>query len=151
MFPIAGVIGALAGVAGGMLAGAGIQRATEEKLRQLRRQRDEAVGKATAIAGASGAEMTSSAIQLHLTKMRQQFDLAADQVNQAATGAQMNSWISTMGNFASSFAGNLGGMGSDAAPKPDLQTMDYEFDWALPSHDFSTEPNLKPGVYFGRP
>jgi hypothetical protein len=74
-----------------------------------------AIGEATARAAVSGAEMGSSTIQLHLSKMREQYDLAAKNVIDASEDAQRNSWFQTMGSFASAMGSSMAGLSGGSA------------------------------------
>lgn len=139
-------------LAGGLMQAAEIRRQTEFRLKQMRRQRDQAVGAATAVAGASGVEMTSSTIQGHLAEMTKQWDERIAEVQRTGSEAQSNSMLSSAGAaFGSAARGmaslgqenvNMSGADPNAYMDPMAAKLNATLDWNWGNPDFKMKGAL---------
>jgi len=146
-------LGAGANLIGGFQQAEQLRRATEERMRQARMQREQAIGQAKAQAGASGVEMTSGTVLNHLQALGQEWDTRLSAIQTAGAYAETNTLVSAFAGGAgalmkgiSNYSQELDAMGT-ATPNQtwlDATTPAFkEWDW--------NAPDLRPAVTFGRP
>jgi hypothetical protein len=125
---------------GGIQQAEQIRKQTEIRLRQMRKQRDQAVGQATAAAGASGVEMQSSTIQEHLSAMNKEWEQRLIDVQTAGQDAQSMSMLSAAGSAFGSAARGFASLGQEnvsMAPQdpnafmdPMAEKLNATLDWS---------------------
>jgi NADPH:quinone reductase-like Zn-dependent oxidoreductase len=131
------VFGAIAAgiqMAGGFMQAAQIRKQTEERLRLMRIEQAVDAGKATAMAGATGVEMTSGTIQTHLLGLQKEWERRLSLVNEAGVQAEMASAITGAASGVGTFASNL---------YKSSQVMDALGDKPVDPNAFMDEPASK--------
>ena len=110
---------------GGIFQIGQLEAAANRRMFEMRRQAAKEIGRATAIAGASGVEMTSSTIQGHLQSMQQEWKRRENQMFEASDASKVLTAIQTGGNMLSTFgqsmsgaAGALENIGEGQGPAP---------------------------------
>jgi ATP/maltotriose-dependent transcriptional regulator MalT len=126
--------------AGGLMQAEQIRKQTERRLALMRKQRDQAVGHATAMAGASGVEMQSSTIQEHLSAMNTEWEQRIADVQYAGSEAQSMSMLSAAGTAFGAAAQGFASLGQEnvsMAPKdpnafmdPMAEKLNATLDWS---------------------
>ena len=143
MFPAFAAIGAAFNIAGGILQSNQIQRATEERLRQMNRKNQADLSSVAAHVGAAGVEMSSATVQTYLERMNEEFRRRAQSVIDTGDAASLNSWMSGVSSAMGGFASGVykAGQVADALGPPSplsepfldggrgVQVKQPEFDW----------------------
>jgi hypothetical protein len=135
VFPLM-AIGAGMNLLGGIIQSGQIRRQTQERLRQMRMQSDQELGRATAVAGASGVEMGSASVQLHLARMGEEWAKRMGAVSEAGDSA---AGLSMLQGAASAFGGLSKAAGLSAT---DLQLSSDAWNGSV----LKTLPETNPGI-----
>ena len=108
MFALAPFSAAL-NIFGGVMQAGNIRRQTALQVERMQKQANQAVGQATAVAGASGVEMTSSTVENHLSEMRREWNARIAQVTATGNEAAGMSILSSAGSAFGSLAKGMSG------------------------------------------